>query len=337
MRRTTEGKNTNRTEKKAGSTAPMPEGYAIITRKKYQDALSLNKPGEDGEACIVTIGDSENLEMRKNTVLVNGKPATEEDIYSNYSEEIIKSIALKFVWIIYNWILALFKSTGNIEEDQEIKIYIRNIYKYMDMRPASNRQKLSLIKALNGLKHLVGIIDHQVYPVVYLISEDDEENTITISAPYLSKLIAKMAAELSIKGKIGRPVFFNKGKASNIDEYHSYLINPALLKEDQKKVEIIQVIITSLVTAKTQDPYISLETILEKSSLLQNYMDGIKENKEKNSQLVNIMLRTFMLLDDTSLTSVKKKYPDFTIPDICERKNMPSIYDLRKEYHFRNK
>lgn len=134
----TEKKRSNRTKKKAGNVAVIPEQIATIIDPRYSNSTRLYQKGKAYLQPLKTVG---GLTYQNNTLCIEGIPASEVKLKDYFSDSVPENLDLAFLQLCFSVILNNFEETmeENNTVDQVISIYYPSIAKAI-----GKSQKISL-------------------------------------------------------------------------------------------------------------------------------------------------------------------------------------------------
>ncbi len=319
-------KHEYRTRVKAGEIVDMPEKYAIITLKKYQNAMGLF---HEGNAYLQPLDNVDGLEYKDGKLYFKGLPASEAELKEFYTKEIPDSIDLPLMRIFYSIVLNTFLQ--NLKECKpqtpSLSVYLPDLFAFWGRRTISRTQTVELINKMISYHTLVGLVDGDILPVLVYLGENQKKNTISFSSPYMNRVIEKVYRVSILTDKKGHQKLNKNGEPKTLPTY-SYLIKPTIKSEkNQKAVEIVHIVTTLIEQAGNRTPHISARTIVDRNMPLRFSIDGAKP-ADKNKMLNRAFSKAWELL--RTQTYLEKAYPGIELPDPKEPKNIPTMSQLDK-------
>ena len=326
-----ESKKNYRTRKKAGNVATIPDAYAIITQKDYQNAVGLFP---QGNAFLQPISDGCGLNYTNGKLYIKGLPASHAELKNYYTDQVPKNIDLPLLRLFYNIILANCQDAlraGNcLNEIYTVYIpdFIRSAGRISIGEEDSKQRDYAkaIMASIMSFHSIIGIVDGDCLPILLYTGQNRKKNTISFMSPYMNRVIENVFAASICKEKDGRN-WIPETKAA-----YSYLINQGILMERNKKaVEIVHIIVTLIEQAGNSEPHISAKTIVERNIMLR---ESIKKSDrmDKNKMLKRAFSKAWELLK--TQTKLQATYCGIELPD---PKNVPTMSTLESTvYTFRH-
>ena len=311
-----ERKKGYRTRKKAGNVATIPNTYAIITQKDYQNAVGLFP---QGNAFLQPISDDCGLEYSGGKLYLKGLPASNADLKNYYTDQVPDNINLPLLRLFYNIILHNCQDAlqaGNcLNKVYTIYLpdFIRSAGRMSTKEEAWKKRDdvKGIIDSIMSFHSIIGIINGNCLPILLYIGQDQEKNTISFMSPYMNRVIENVFAS-TCKDKNGKKCIQETRPS------YSYLINQGIIMERNKKaVEIVHIIVTLIEQAGNTVPHISAKTIVERNIMLRYSIEN-SDSSDKNKMLKRAFSKAWELL--RTQTKLQAKYREIELPD---PKNVP--------------
>ena len=170
---------------------------------------------------------------------------------------------------------------------------------------------------------------HSKYPVMLFAGYDDKDNTLTFTSPYINQLIANIAQASVRRDKQGAIKRSRSGVPLSLPS-HSYLIDPALAKERNKRAaEIVCIVVTVIEQAGDNTPHIRASTIIERHPELQQALEQLTTTAHRNTALKRAFSKAWELLP--KYTRLQDVYADIKLPSPSE---VPTISTLDTVFSF---
>lgn len=326
----TEKKRSNRTEKKAGNVAVIPEQIATIIDPRYSNSTRLYQKGKAYLQPLKTVG---GLTYQNNTLCIEGIPASEVKLKDYFSDSVPENLDLAFLQLCFSIILNNFEETmeENNTVDQVISIYYPSIAKAIGKSQKISRTDVEyFINKILSFQTIMGIIDKEIQPVLIYAGEDRSRNIIYLSSPYLIKIIRTLFGVSIRRNKQGEPKLKNDG-TFEVKQVYSYLINSSIAKERNKKaVENVIMLVTLIEQSGDRTARITAREIIDRNPQLKQALNG-KSTAQVNVVLSRTFKKTWELLAEQ--TRLKEQYKNIKLPS-SDIKNIPTKTTLDMEFSF---
>lgn len=315
-----------RTKAKAGDVVDMPEKYAIITKKEYQNAMGLF---QEGHAYLqpLELASSDGLSFKDGKLCFKGLPASEADLKEYYTREVPEIIDLPLLRLFYSIILndVSQKIKENKIPTSTYNVYLPDLFAMYGKRTVSREQTLKMIDNIMSYHTLVGIVDGDILPVLVYLGESQKENTISFSSPYMNRVIENVYKVSIRTDKDGKPKLKKNGEPCMLPS-HSYLIKPTIKAEkNQKAVEIVHIVTTLIEQAGNNEPHIKAKNIVERNMPLRYSLEGATPANQ-NTMLKRAFVKAWELL--RTQTHLEETYPGIELPDPKNPRNIPTMSQL---------
>lgn len=318
-----------------GTILNPPDKQATITMKPFTTAISFD---HEGDAYLAPLNAMlvDKLKFKNDKLYFEGQlqELSEADIQNIMTKDYLNNIDLSFLRAIYSVILKEYERINYKKKIINIVLYVPDLLRCLGKKGNKSQEQINaLIKDINQYKNVVGVIKkkngNKVYKNYYSLLNfnyyEQEDNTISLNAPYL-EYIVKYLYELSIrKDKNGKPLLAKSGKALT-KPTHSYLIKSEIAKErNHTAIENVNIIVTLIEQAGNGTPHISYQTLLERNQLLQQ---RLKESLPKNRQRIldSTFKKTWELLHTKTL--LKDTYLEISLPDPKALASYPKLKEL---------
>lgn len=317
-----------RTKKRAGKIAEVPSKMPLITNPTWQNAITYN---EDDKAYLQPLTSANGLVFENGMLYFEGLPATSARLAHLYTKDNIEDFNLPMLRVFYAIILNKFQKTWKEDRsvDEVLTFYYPDLARQLGKSSNISQEHInSIISTILSFQNIMGIIDkgkrgNDILPVLVFLGNDTETNTIKFASPYMVRVIQDVYKASIRKSKIGLPIL-NKDGSPKLLPSHTYIPNLKLGKErNQKAVEIVCIIMTTIEQAGNHVPHISARTIVERNLLLKQSIDNTERMSNKNTYLERAFSRAWQLL--RTHTDVLKKYKNIQIPD-------PKDKDFKAKY-----
>lgn len=321
-----------RTRKKAGETSEIPHRLPVITNYIFQNALTFNK---NSNAYLQPLYDISQMEYRNDILLLKGLPATSAELSCFYTREAesIEAFNLALLRALYGIILSEVSDSlpEGMVNDKTISIYYPDFSRKIGKSP--NIGKSDVIEFIHNIKlfeTVIGIIDNgtngnDLLPVLIFKEYNAEKNTISISSPYMIRIINDIY-EASIRRNKNGVILLKKSGVPQMLPSHSYLIDMGIAKERNKKaVEIVFIVIALIEQAGNNIPHIRAKTIIERNPLLHKSLDG-QTPSNKSTLLKRAFSKAWQLL--RTKTILTETYINIQLPDPQDSAAIPTASTL---------
>ena len=336
-------KKSYRTKSKADNTTDnLPSNLAIITNDKYKNSLTLQ---QNGGAYLQPLATTEGLQYDGENLFFQGFPASEATLREiNKDKDIpIEAIDLPLLRMFYSIILSDFeqntKKLGVVNEI--VTVYVPDLAAILGKkRNLSKNDITSIIEKTSSFQTIYGVIKDQdrpngigtAVPLLVWMGYDAESNTIRFASPYMTRLIKRIYNVSIRKDRKGSP-HLKKDGTPLLEVSHSYLIKSSIVKERNKRaVEIVMVVVTTIEQSGKNTPHLKANTIIERIPQLQRAFNKTKTTSNKNLLLSRTFKKAWELLE--SQTKLRDKYPNITLPDSNNPKNIPTTSTLNMVFTF---
>ena len=300
-----------RTKSNAGKVLHMPSGYAVITLKGYQNALSFcDEKGPHLEPSAIM----ETISYKDGVIYIGGEELPQDDVkwyITAYQHENIDLVSLR---CIFSFILGNDKSSWM--EQKPMVIYIPDLCRFVG-KPKPNSDEIRAI--LSGIRYfcyVFGVLDGVYLPVLTDYEYDPEKNTISFKAPYLCELIKSIekARRRPLDG--GRKTGGKAKKRTGTRAAYSYLIHPQIRNErNRKAVEIVH-IVTTLIEQKGSfgrcPAHISAQTIIDRIPSFRTVLEN-EDPSNRNKEIKKVFKKAWELLH--VYTDLESVYRDIDLPE----------------------
>lgn len=336
-------KKSYRTKSKADNTTDnLPSNLAIITNDKYKNSLTLQ---QNGGAYLQPLATTEGLQYDGENLFFQGFPASEATLREiNKDKDIpIEAIDLPLLRMFYSIILSDFeqntKKLGVVNEI--VTVYVPDLAAILGKkRNLSKNDITSIIEKTSSFQTIYGVIKDPdrpngigtAVPLLVWMGYDAESNTIRFASPYMTRLIKRIYNVSIRKDRKGSP-HLKKDGTPLLEVSHSYLIKSSIIKERNKRaVEIVMVVVTTIEQSGKNTPHLKANTIIERIPQLQRAFNKTKTTSNKNLLLSRTFKKAWELLE--SQTKLRDKYPNITLPDSNNPKNIPTTSTLNMVFTF---
>lgn len=336
-------KKSYRTKSKADNTTDnLPSNLAIITNDKYKNSLTLQ---QNGGAYLQPLATTEGLQYDGENLFFQGFPASEATLREiNKDKDVpIEAIDLPLLRMFYSIILSDFeqntKKLGVVNEI--VTVYVPDLAAILGKkRNLSKNNITSIIEKTSSFQTIYGVIKDPdrpngigtAVPLLVWMGYDAESNTIRFASPYMTRLIKRIYNVSIRKDRKGSP-HLKKDGTPLLEVSHSYLIKSSIVKERNKRaVEIVMVVVTTIEQSGKNTPHLKANTIIERIPQLQRAFNKTKTTSNKNLLLSRTFKKAWELLE--SQTKLRDKYPNITLPDSNNPKNIPTTSTLNMVFTF---
>ena len=336
-------KKSYRTKSKADNTTDnLPSNLAIITNDKYKNSLTLQ---QNGGAYLQPLATTEGLQYDGENLFFQGFPASEATLREiNKDKDVpIEAIDLPLLRMFYSIILSDFeqntKKLGVVNEI--VTVYVPDLAAILGKkRNLSKNDITSIIEKTSSFQTIYGVIKDPdrpngigtAVPLLVWMGYDAESNTIRFASPYMTRLIKRIYNVSIRKDRKGSP-HLKKDGTPLLEVSHSYLIKSSIVKERNKRaVEIVMVVVTTIEQSGKNTPHLKANTIIERIPQLQRAFNKTKTTSNKNLLLSRTFKKAWELLE--SQTKLRDKYPNITLPDSNNPKNIPTTSTLNMVFTF---
>ena len=336
-------KKSYRTKSKADNTTDnLPSNLAIITNDKYKNSLTLQ---QNGGAYLQPLATTEGLQYDGENLFFQGFPASEATLREiNKDKDVpIEAIDLPLLRMFYSIILSDFeqntKKLGVVNEI--VTVYVPDLAAILGKkRNLSKNDITSIIEKTSSFQTIYGVIKDPdrpngigtAVPLLVWMGYDAESNTIRFASPYMTRLIKRIYNVSIRKDRKGSP-HLKKDGTPLLEVSHSYLIKSSIVKERNKRaVEIVMVVVTTIEQSGKNTPHLKANTIIERIPQLQRAFNKTKTTSNKNLLLSRTFKKAWELLE--SQTKLRDKFPNITLPDSNNPKNIPTTSTLNMVFTF---
>lgn len=343
---------TYRTRSKAGEdvTRNLPTHVPTPTLTNYEYATSLNR---EGNAYLIQIMMSmDKLEYKNGKLYFKGdlKVASEAELKkiaeiskkkkdnnnTDESNSKIESINLPFLRFYYGMLTKEYEIS--IEKNEDIPdvttFYLPDLAEARGLGRNINEKTIqAIIDDISGFHNIAGImhinrngrIDENIFPVLVFMGYDAGKNTISISSPYLLRIVKGLYHASIKKDKNGKQKVSRGGIVQRIP-INSYLVKSEILKERNKTaVENVFLIVTGIEKAGGNGYNIAAKTLIERNPQLK---ERLKSSKNPSRVLRTCFKKTWELL--STMTDLKEKYKNIRLPNPNDPADIPTIGTLDK-------
>ena len=348
-----------RTISKAGAdiTRTFPEHIPTPTLPNYEYATSLKNQGNaymiqimmsmdkleykngklyfKGELEAVSEARLRRIaedEKEKKTKIENSK-AKKDEVTSNNDKEgsKIEPINLPFLKFYYGILTKKYEESINKSETipEVTTIYLPDLAEARGLGRNINKNVIqTILNDISGFHNIAGIVKtnkngryyESIFPVLLFTGYDAEKNTVSISSPYLLRIVKGLYSASISKDKTGRPKLKKDGTPKRIP-INSYLVKREIMKERNKAaVENVFIIVTGIEQAGRNGYHINIATLIERNPQL---YDRIQKSKNPTRILQTCFKKTWELLD--TMTDLKKRYKNIELPDPNDPSVIPTV------------
>lgn len=304
-----------RTKAQAGDVADIPSYLPVITNRKYQNSISLT---EDKTAYLQPIHSAESLVFANGKLLFEGLPMTAARLRRISTNNGIENIDLPLLRVFYGIILERFSQSickGNYVEEV-VTIYYPDFARRIGKSSNISRSDVeALIGSILRFHTILGVTEKgkEILPVLLYIREDRQNNTISFSSPYMTRVIMDVYDASIKRDRMGLPVMKQNGLPLTAPAY-TYLIRSSLAKErNHKAAEIVVIIVRLIEIAGNSTPHIRASTIVDRNCLLSECLNKTERASDKNKVLKRSFAKAFELL--ITQTRLQEVYADIQLPD----------------------
>lgn len=324
--------NKYRTKSKAGDVADIPSYLPVITNREYQNSISLL---EDKTAYLQPIHSAESLVFENGKLLFEGLPMTAARLRRISTNDGIEKIDLPLLRVFYGIILERFSHSickGNYIEEI-VTIYYPDFARRIGKSSNISRSDVeALIESILRFHTILGVTEKgkEILPVLLYIREDRQNNTISFSSPYMTRVIMDVYDASIRRDRMGMPVMQKNGLPLT-DPAYTYLIRSSLAKErNHKAAEIVVIIVRLIEMAGNRTPHIRASTIIERNCLLLECLNNTERTSDKNKVLKRSFSKAFELL--ITQTRLQEVYADIRLPEPADedfqRRFIPTMSTL---------
>lgn len=335
-----------RTRKKAisANVKETPRSLSIITLPGYHNGLSFyaDPTGKAHLQAIKDIDDKQYLKFENGQIFIEGAPATAAQLQDINTKQNIENIDLPSLQSLYSIILYNAALAGDYEHLQPfIKLHVANLAAFMGIdvsKRGLNRNDIErLIEKTQSFHNVVGVItenrngkpSQSYFPVLNFEGYDDSDATISISSPYMNRLIKKIYTENIRRKKDGSPQISKAGKISRLPS-HSYLVHPSIIKQRNRAAILNVITIVALIEqAGKNTPHITARKLITQNIALNQ---RLQESARPNQLLDRVFRATWRILRDD--TDLEKTYKDIRLPDPDDVTAIPTMDTLDMRFDF---
>ncbi len=333
-------KKTYRTAARSAVTTDYPKEMAVITDKRYQYALSFHR-GE--RAYLLRLRSMEGIIDNGDEGLLFKKG----ELRSRITRDGLNDVDVSLLNSVYSLLLADFRKNCVTEKGQIKNRKTESIYLYLPQfmefiglpRNYSEHSADSMLAAIRRFGNVIGYLqitetdsrDYQehhaakYYPALILTDYHKDDNTISLSSPYLVRLIKQVFHE-NVKRKRTGEVLLGRDETYRYNPFHSFLIKPSIAKQRNKAAaENVSLIVALIEQAgnpkkgkRTITPSITVTELISRNETLKMMLDAAANNSHKTKILHRCFEKTYELLRDE--TWLLDKYKGLIIP-----KEIPSV------------
>lgn len=339
----------NRTRKAAGDTTAMTDRLPVITNPQYQYGMTLH-PSPIAYLQPITQASVDKLKFEDGKLYFEGVDASKIDLVHIGTNATITDLDLITLRVLYGVILqdlsrdldAVIEQAGSPEFlAHPTRIYLPDFLRIMGLPSSVGKTSVdAAIARIMSYRSILGIMTehvrgrtyHSKYPVMVFIGYDDKSNTLNFASPYINQLIANIVQASVRRDKQGAIKRSRSGTPLSLPS-HSYLIDPALAKERNKRAaEIVCIVVTVIEQAGDNTPHIRAQTIIERHTELQQALEQLTTTAHKNTALRRAFKRAWELLP--KYTRLQAVYADIQLPSPS---NVPTMRTLDMVFEFPHK
>lgn len=329
-------KTSNQTEAEE-SIVEMPNGIAVITNKKYLNAISFN---ESGNAYLQNLTSTNGLHFKSGIMYFdNLKEVSAVELQNMRTKEGIENIDLMTLRVFYSIILRKFESTGYSQIADNITLYLPDLAEYMGLQRNLNKDKIDVIlDRAQSFHNIIGVFHSErngkpsdsYFAVLNFDSYDDKKNTITFNSPYMNHLIQTIMDFSVRRTNRGLPIKKADG-APSLKAAHSWLINSHIAKEKNRSaVENVVIIVTLIEQWRNNKPEIKATELIRRNVQFENRLN---ESTNPRVILKRVFKNTWEYLRrDTKLIEA---YEDIQLPDPEDPTYIPTTKTALENMVFR--
>ena len=328
-----------RTKKNAGAcTDKLPTSLAIITNDQYKGGLGLS---QTGGAYLYPLATTDGLSYDGKNLFFKGLPTSEATLKEiNKDKDIaIDYIDLPLLRMFYSIILSDFEANarqfGVVNET--VTVYVPELATLFGKgRNISKNDINTIIDKTSSFQTIYGILkDPQrpsgigtAVPLLVWLGYDEPSNSIKFASPYMTELIKRIYNVSIRRDKKGVPKLKKNGEPL-LEASHSYLVKSNIVKERNKRAaEIVMVVVTTIEQAGNHTPHLKARTIVERVPQLQNAINKLSSQSDKNKLLKRAFTKAWELL--RTQTNLQDKYPTIILPDPKNPRDIPTMTTLDK-------
>lgn len=345
-----------RTKAKAGAniTRSFPTHIPTPTLPNYEYATSLKNKGNaymiqimmsmdnleykdgklyfKGELEAISEATLRKIAEEKKKKVKDNETAKQEDVDGiSDSESKIEPINLPFLKFYYGILTKKYEeSIKKGESIPEITtIYLPDLAEARGLgRKISENVTKTILNDIICFHNIAGIVHtnksgrrwESIFPVLVLIGYDADKNTISISSPYLLRIVKGLYGASISKDINGSPKLKKDGTPKRIP-VNTYLVKREILKERNKDaVENVFLIVAKIEQAGRSGYHINIATLIERN---QQLYDRIQKSKNPTRILQTCFKKTWELLD--TMTELKTRYKNIVLPDPNDPSVIPTV------------
>ena len=346
-----------RTRANAGDVADIPAQIALPSQKPYIHALHLTNP-EGIYQLTVNISDEIKSRCRNcnSSFTVIDESSVFKDLSNNRIVD-VKDIDLTFLAIFYSIDYGVIQK--KIEASHEFSevdilgygasIYVPDLMK--KIHPGSSnpndKQIAALIKKMRSYEDIYGLYPVKQLPgkvgiaaVMKFNEYDPKCNIIRFSTPYFNRVIYNILDEYGKKNK-HKKLCFNMytGTIQPSKPIHSYLVKASIFScKNTTAIDIVMIVcvIISRCGGKNHKPHASARFIIGQLPKLQQCLNEISSNTNRDRRLRTAFLKAWELLETHTL--LKETYKNIVFPTTApSMKNLDMVFEFPHEGRINSK
>lgn len=317
--------DTHRTRNKIQhrSISVVPKDLAIITSNEFRNALGLIEEGAHLQ--MVTVDNlrcengymyfiDENGEVRRDTRVQL------KDIKTNKG---VNEIDTTLLTTFYSTLLQNYFECEKLTDT--FSVYAPDLAEKIGYGSNINQSVIDRILAkAKSFHNIVGVVPYRensesYFAVLNFEEYDAETNTITLSSPYMRRIIESVMRSSVKRNADGTP-FLKDGKQICLPS-HSRLISSKINKESNKAaIENVRIICTLIEQCGNNTPHIKGSTLLSRNPQLQ---EQLSITKNKSVTLKRCFTQTWKFLKE--YTDLERSYVNIKLPDPNNPRYIPTL------------
>lgn len=328
-------KRTYRTRSRAEGADSIPEWLAQITAPGYGFGLTPHQE-KQAKAYLEPLNPeaAKNLRFNSETgkLFFEGsiKAISEVQLENIRTKETITQLNLPLLRSIYSIFLNRFQKTG--ENRETLNVYLPDFAEFLGYgRNISSEQIKWFVSQASMFQSVAGCIEtpygKSMYAVMVFLSYDAEKNMLSISSPYLSRLIKEVYNTSIVRDEKKNPKLKPDG-TPQLKASYSYLMKPSIGSvKNTAAVETVAIILQVIEQAGNNTPHISLQTLIDRNEALKAQLENTPDNN-KSRVISRHFTKAWELL--SLETHLEETYKDIKLPRPYRKEDIPSLKDLRK-------
>lgn len=335
-------KEKRRTKTGAGITDRIISQFlALPTHPDYLNAASLNNGGM-AHLQLVDPTKAGELIFEDGRLYFDGADGearllTEATLKDIRTKEPIENINLPFLVFFYTHLYKKWE-TG-IRKQIEGKdgtfnpiatFYVPDLARARGLSQNTSAESIAAIKKdAESFHHIIGAIKESkngresYYPVLNFEGYNAKLNTVSLSSPYLLRVVEKLNKISVQRKKDGTPILRNDGAPLQI-AVNSYLVHTDIMKERNKAaVQNVFIIVQGLERCGGHEYSIRAETLISRNPLFEQQL---KSSSNKTQLLKRHFKKTWALL--RTQTDLQAAYKEIVLPDPENPADIPTMKTL---------